>query len=50
MRTALQDLELDRLVVFYPGERRFTLADKIEAVPLKELAQGDAAAVFGAAL
>ena len=38
MRIALDDLKLDRLMVVYPGERRFPLAGKIEAIPLAEIA------------
>jgi predicted AAA+ superfamily ATPase len=38
MRTALQDLRLEALYVVYPGERRYALADKVEAVPLAALA------------
>lgn len=38
MRIAMSDLQLDHLMVVYPGERRFPLADKIEAVPLREIA------------
>ncbi len=38
MRIALADLRLDRLMVVYPGERRFPLADRVEAVPLAEIA------------
>ena len=34
MRIATQDLALDALYVVYPGERRYGLADRIEAVPL----------------
>jgi predicted AAA+ superfamily ATPase len=37
MRTALEDLRLDRLVVIYPGERRYGLAERVEVVPLMEL-------------
>jgi predicted AAA+ superfamily ATPase len=36
MRTALADLRLDELTVIYPGERRYTLAKRIEVVPLAE--------------
>ena len=36
MRIALADLKLDRLHVVYPGQRRYPLADKVEAVPLVE--------------
>ena len=34
MRIALADLALDALYVVYPGNRRYVLADRIEAVPL----------------
>ena len=37
MRTAFQDLKLDRLYVVYPGADRFALDDHIEAVPLSAL-------------
>ena len=47
MRIALHDLKLDRLIVAYPGERRYRLADRVEVVPLVELVTGkDAASVF----
>jgi predicted AAA+ superfamily ATPase len=48
MRIALNDLKLDRLVVVYPGDRRYTLADRVEVIPLTELVGvgGDAASVF----
>jgi predicted AAA+ superfamily ATPase len=36
MRSALEDLRLDRLFVVYPGPTRYSLADKIEVMPLKE--------------
>ncbi|MGH2603343.1 MAG: DUF4143 domain-containing protein, partial [Dehalococcoidia bacterium] len=36
MRIALADLKLDRLWVVYPGPRRYTLARKVEVVPLGE--------------
>lgn len=35
--TALQDLRLDRLMVVYPGARRYPLADRVEAVPFAEV-------------
>jgi predicted AAA+ superfamily ATPase len=38
IRTALVDLELDKVVVVYPGDKRYKLADQVEALPLKELA------------
>jgi uncharacterized protein len=34
MRIAMEDLKLDALYVVYPGEQRYTLDEKIEAVPL----------------
>jgi predicted AAA+ superfamily ATPase len=34
MRVALADLKLDELSVVYPGEKRYTLAKKVEVVPL----------------
>ncbi len=37
MRTALNDLNLDRLVVVYPGERRYVLSDRVEVIPLAEM-------------
>ncbi len=43
MRSALADLELDRLVVLYPGQRRYALAERVEVLPLRILAQPDAA-------
>src|SRR5271169_1975401 len=48
MRTALNDLKLDRLVVVYPGERRYALADGVEVIPLVELvaARGNSASLF----
>ncbi len=44
MRIALNDLKLDRLVVVYPGDRRYPIADRAEVIPLVELvgATGDA--------
>ncbi len=34
MQTAMADLKLDRLIVAYPGNRRYPLGPKIEAAPL----------------
>jgi predicted AAA+ superfamily ATPase len=44
MRIALDDLKLDRLMVVYPGERRFALAEGIEAIPLAEIATSNSSA------
>jgi uncharacterized protein len=37
MKTAMQDLQLDKLYVVYPGNRRYALAEHVEAVPLSAL-------------
>ena len=34
MRIALADLQLDALYVVYPGDRRYRLGERVEAVPL----------------
>jgi uncharacterized protein len=47
MRIALQDLKLDRLVVLYPGDASYTLADRAEAVPLTALAAADPSTFLG---
>jgi hypothetical protein len=33
----LADLDLDRVAVVYPGDRRYPIADRVEVVPLGEL-------------
>jgi uncharacterized protein len=38
MKIAMEDLGLDRLIVFYPGERAYPLAERIEVMPLIRLA------------
>ena len=40
IRIALEDLGLKRVAIIYPGNTRFPLAKKVEAVPLEELGQG----------
>lgn len=42
MKIALQDLRLERILVIYPGTQRYKIADRIEAVPFKEVLRGDA--------
>ncbi|MCE5277852.1 MAG: ATP-binding protein [Planctomycetaceae bacterium] len=37
MRIAMTDLNLDQLIVAYPGEKRYVLAKNVEVVPLAEL-------------
>lgn len=47
MQVSLADLGLERLVVVYPGGRRFPLADRVDAVPLAEMVGGrDASELF----
>ena len=40
MRIAMQDLALDELYVVYPGDRRYSLAQHVTAVPLAALLPG----------
>lgn len=40
MRIAMQDLKLYRLLVAYPGERRYQLAKEITVMGLAELISG----------
>jgi uncharacterized protein len=42
IRNALDNLKLSRIVVLYPGNKRYPIADKVEAVPLQAIAVGDA--------
>ena len=39
IRIALDDLGLQRVVVVYPGSKRFPLASQVEAIPLQALAE-----------
>ena len=41
MRTALKDLGLDGLTVIYPGDRGYSLGDRVAVMPLARLAEGD---------
>lgn len=38
IRIALEDLELERVAILYPGAKRYPLGDRVEVVPLEELA------------
>ncbi len=40
MRIALDDLNLERIAVVYPGDKRFPIAPYVEAVPLCEVPNG----------
>jgi hypothetical protein len=39
IRIALDDLGLERVAIVYPGHQRYTLAERVEAVPLATLAE-----------
>lgn len=41
MAIALEDLKLERLIVAYPGGRRYPIHPRIEAVPLQDLVDPD---------
>jgi hypothetical protein len=47
IHSALSDLGLRRVALIYPGDRRYPLSDRVEAVPLRSLAEG--ACLFEAA-
>jgi hypothetical protein len=38
MKIAMEDLGLDKLIVFYPGQRAYPLAERIEVMPITRLA------------
>jgi predicted AAA+ superfamily ATPase len=40
IRIATEDLGLKHVTVIYPGVQRFPLADRVEALPLREFAAG----------
>jgi predicted AAA+ superfamily ATPase len=40
MRIVLRDLQLDYLIVLYPGLRRYELTERVSVVPLATLAEG----------
>jgi len=46
MRSAMADLRLGRLVVIYPGARRYTLNARAEVVPVDELAEATWTSLF----
>ena len=41
MRIALSDLQLEQLIVVYPGEQSYPLTERVTAVPLEMLVTGD---------
>src|SRR3972149_459481 len=46
MRNALEDLQLDQLVVIYPGDRSYPLIEKVTAVPLSSLGTDMPSGIF----
>lgn len=40
MRIALEDLELERIAVIYPGEKRYSLHKNVDVVPLETITGG----------
>ncbi len=46
MRTALEDLELDRIFVIYPGTLSYPITAKIAALPISELGKPAPGSVF----
>ena len=46
MRIALEDLNLEQLVVLYPGPKAYTLAERVRVVPLSRVADSDARGLF----
>lgn len=47
MRIALEDLKLERIVVIYPGNKRYSLHKKVEVMPFSEIT-GGMKGLFGA--
>ncbi len=39
LQIALKDLQLERVWIVYPGEKRYPVHEKVEALPLKQLSQ-----------
>jgi predicted AAA+ superfamily ATPase len=39
IRIALEDLGMERVAAVYPGDRRYLLHERVEVVPLRELAR-----------
>ena len=39
VRIAMEDIGLSRVAILYPGTKRFTIAEKVEAVPIQDLSR-----------
>jgi uncharacterized protein len=46
MRTAIEDLELDRIFVIHPGTQAFPISGQITALPIAELGKPEASNLF----
>lgn len=46
MHIALEDLNLEQLVVVYPGPKAYALAERVRVVPITRLAQSGARELF----
>lgn len=46
MRIALEDLNLEQLVVLYPGPKAYTLAERVRVLPISKLVESDARDLF----
>jgi hypothetical protein len=40
MRVALEDLQLEQIVVLYPGSTRYSLGPRVTVAPLTAVAEG----------
>jgi predicted AAA+ superfamily ATPase len=47
MQIALEDLQLNHLVVIYPGERSYSISEKVTAVPISSLGTDTPPTIFG---
>jgi hypothetical protein len=41
IRNAIEDVGLERVVIIYPGQKRYRVAEQVEVVPLQTLAHGE---------
>lgn len=46
MRSALEDLKLEQLVVLYPGLKEYALAERVRVVPLAKVAEAGVREIF----
>ncbi len=46
IKVAMEDLQLDKLIVFYPGEKAYPISERIEVLPLSRLADPEKILAF----